>query len=137
MKLTTFLLIAFLFVTEAASAFTPKIGFTGTLEVHSVSITAGKAIFVVSGPVQVLVNTPPSGVGFPGQEITSYFDHAVIVLYWSNEEFPSIERWRKVCEDFTHLSGKRATFHSNAPQYTSQDGDFTLVTVKRLEVSTP
>ena len=137
MKPAALLLIALLFIAKTATAFTPKIGFTGTLEVHSVSITAGKAVFVVSGPAQVFLNAPPPEVGHPGQEITSFFDHAVIVLYWSKEQFPSLGHWQEACEGFTHLSGKRATFHSSAPQYTSQDGDFTLIAVKRLEVSTP
>lgn len=126
MKPTSLLLLTLLFAATVAPAVAATMGFAGTLEVQSVVASERKAIFVVSGPCELLLSKP-SGTGGKAQEVASALDHAVIVLYRTHDEFPSDQAWQQACERFKRLIGGRVYFHTASPRYTLESGDVTLI----------
>ena len=134
MKATSKLLTTLLFIASVASSSAATMGFSGILQVHSVSVCNSKAVFVVSGSCELLLAAPPSSSG-KAQEVVSAVDHAVIVRYRTGQEFPTDEAWQTECERFKSLSGKRVRFHTAVPDYTWKSGDLTVISTDQLAFS--
>ena len=88
MKIASILFTAFLFVASVSTSSAATMGFSGILEVHSVSVCDSKAVFVVSGSCELLLAEPPAASG-RAQGVVSAVDHAVIVRYRTGKEFPT------------------------------------------------
>ncbi len=131
MKIASILFAVFLFVASASTSSAATMGFSGILEVHSVSVCNSKAVFVVSGSCELLLAEPPPSSG-RAQDVVSAVDHAVIARYRTGKEFPTDAAWQAECARFTSLSGKRVRFHTAVPRYTWESADLTLISTDQL-----
>ncbi len=132
MKTLSFL-AALLFTVPATSSFAATLGFSGTLEVQSVSASEQKIVLVVSGPGELLLSKPSDASG-NAQTVTSTLDHATLVLYRRGTDFPTDQAWQQACEEYKHLAGQKARFETATPQYVWEGTDLTLVSTQQLRM---
>ena len=117
----------------------PKLGtmgFAGVLEVHSVSVSASKIVFVVSGPCELLLNKVPDAGG-NAQVVPAVADHTAVVWYRTGRTgglFATEEAWRAECERVKALVGKGIYFHTTGERLTWEGADLTLVVADDLVV---
>lgn len=136
MKFAALLFLALHFAATVSPAVANTMGFAGTLETNSVFVSERKAVFVVSGPCELLLNKP-SNAGGDAREVACALTHTVIVLHRTHGEFPSEQSWQQACDRFKQLAGGRAYFHTASPRYTFEGGEVTLITTEQLQADRP
>jgi hypothetical protein len=108
-------------------------GFAGILEVHSVSFSDTKIVFVVSGPCELLLGKMPVGSG-EAQQVSAAADHTVVVWHRIGLFFPTAEAWRAECEQVKALTGKGIYLATAGENLTWRSGDLTMVETDNLRV---
>lgn len=131
MKSTSLLFAALLLLVTATSS-SAKMGFqTEPCEVHSVITSDLKAVFIVSGRCEMLLSKTPDSGG-NAQVVSSFLHAGVIILHRALEQYSTDESWKKACEEFKALSGKRATFTTAFPRYIWEGSELEQISTFQL-----
>jgi hypothetical protein len=111
----------------------PTDGFAGILHVDSVSSSADKVVFLVTGTCSLLLRKPNDPAGGNAQEVVCPLDHAAVVLYRTGSHFTD-ESWKRECSRLTALIGRKAYFDTATGNYSFTAGDLALVSTDELRV---
>jgi hypothetical protein len=123
-----------LLVASTLSAKATTMGFSGTLWVLSALTSDRKAVFIVSGPCEVLLSKSTGPSGSNAQTVVTPLDHAVIVLYRTGQVYPTDQTWADECKFINKAATMQAHFQTASATYTWKDGDLTLIQTDRVQL---